>query len=178
MNDFIAQTDNKRQIFDVFDEIARIPDSSDTMLADVYFSDHPSASSRIFRIFRTLPLHYHTEPGSTGGIGGGQLLKGRIKTAWKWVRVSCWPGLPVCPRVCGRGYGKGVEGARLFLGGSGGRSPVCCVKGVAPFVFEGPVFGYRRTIVGRRNDLFNLTPNSRRRPLTIRYVPRLMLRLP
>jgi mannose-6-phosphate isomerase-like protein (cupin superfamily) len=61
MSDFIAQTDNKRRIFDVFDEIARIPDNSDTMLTDVYFSDYPDASSRIFRVFRTLPLHYHTE---------------------------------------------------------------------------------------------------------------------
>jgi mannose-6-phosphate isomerase-like protein (cupin superfamily) len=61
MPDFIAQTDNTRQIFDVFDEISRLPDTGDTMLADVYFSDHPEASSRIFRIYRTLPLHYHTE---------------------------------------------------------------------------------------------------------------------
>lgn len=61
MNDFVAQTDNKRHIFDVFGEIAHLPDSADTMLADVYFSDHPSASSRIFRVYRTLPLHYHND---------------------------------------------------------------------------------------------------------------------
>jgi mannose-6-phosphate isomerase-like protein (cupin superfamily) len=61
MSDFIAQTDNRRRIFNVFHEIEHLPDQSDSMLADVYFSDYPQASSRIFRIYRTLPLHYHKE---------------------------------------------------------------------------------------------------------------------
>ncbi len=58
---YIPQTDNKRQIFDVFEEIGQLPQTSASMLTDVYFSDFPEASSRIFRIYRTLPLHYHNE---------------------------------------------------------------------------------------------------------------------
>jgi mannose-6-phosphate isomerase-like protein (cupin superfamily) len=57
--DYTPQTDNRRQVFDVFAEIAMLPSDSESMLADEYFSDFPSASSRIFRIYRTLPLHYH-----------------------------------------------------------------------------------------------------------------------
>jgi mannose-6-phosphate isomerase-like protein (cupin superfamily) len=57
--DYTPQTDNQRQVFDVFAEIATLPSDSESMLADEYFSDFASASSRIFRIYRTLPLHYH-----------------------------------------------------------------------------------------------------------------------
>ena len=48
--DFTPQTDNRRHVFDVFAEIAKLPSDSDSMLMDEYFSDFPSASSRIFRI--------------------------------------------------------------------------------------------------------------------------------
>ncbi len=58
---FIPQTDNKRHVFDVLHEMNQLPDTSESMLTDVYFSDFPEASSRIFRIYRTLPLHYHNE---------------------------------------------------------------------------------------------------------------------
>ncbi|SIR95908.1 cupin domain-containing protein [Williamsia sterculiae] len=61
MSEFIPQTDNNRQVFDVFAEIRDLPDESDAMLTDVYFSDFPEASSRIFRIYQTLPLHYHED---------------------------------------------------------------------------------------------------------------------
>jgi mannose-6-phosphate isomerase-like protein (cupin superfamily) len=57
--DDTPQTDNRRHVFDVFAEMAMLPSDSDSMLADEYFSDLPSASSRIFRIYRTVPLHYH-----------------------------------------------------------------------------------------------------------------------
>lgn len=60
-NEYQPQTDNLRQIFDVFAEMDDLPDESDAMLTDVYFSDFPEASSRIFRIYQTLPLHYHEE---------------------------------------------------------------------------------------------------------------------
>ncbi|MFI5783052.1 cupin domain-containing protein [Nocardia sp. NPDC051570] len=59
--DFIPETDNIQQIFDVFAEISKLPETSESMLTDVYFSDFPEASSRIFRIYRTLPLHYHND---------------------------------------------------------------------------------------------------------------------
>ena len=58
---YTPQTDNRRPVFDVFAEIATLPPTSESMLADEYFSDFPSASSRIFRVYRTLPLHYHED---------------------------------------------------------------------------------------------------------------------
>ncbi|WP_031468106.1 cupin domain-containing protein [Sciscionella sediminilitoris] len=61
MTEFVPQTDNRRQIFDVFDELEQLPERSDSMLADIYFSDFPEASSRVFRVYRPLPLHYHNE---------------------------------------------------------------------------------------------------------------------
>ncbi|WP_100524233.1 cupin domain-containing protein [Mycobacteroides abscessus] len=60
-NEFVAQSDNIKQIFDVYAEIEDLPDESGALLTDVYFSDFPEASSRIFRIYETLPLHYHEE---------------------------------------------------------------------------------------------------------------------
>jgi len=59
--DFTPQADNAQRVFDVFREIEKLPDTSESMLTDSYFSDYPEASSRIFRIYRTLPLHYHNE---------------------------------------------------------------------------------------------------------------------
>lgn len=59
--DFTPQADNVQRVFDVFREIEKLPDTSESMLTDIYFSDYPEASSRIFRIYRTLPLHYHNE---------------------------------------------------------------------------------------------------------------------
>jgi mannose-6-phosphate isomerase-like protein (cupin superfamily) len=59
--EYQPQTDNKQQIFDLTEEVAKLPDQSQSMLTDIYFSDFPSASSRIFRIYRELPLHYHEE---------------------------------------------------------------------------------------------------------------------
>ncbi|WP_328603985.1 cupin domain-containing protein [Amycolatopsis sp. NBC_00345] len=55
------ESDNTESVFDVFAELARLPETAETMLVDKYFVDKPSASARIFRIYRELPLHYHTE---------------------------------------------------------------------------------------------------------------------
>ena len=38
---------------------AAFPDSAETMLLDTYLSDEPSASSRLFRVYREVPPHYH-----------------------------------------------------------------------------------------------------------------------
>ena len=35
------------------------PDSADTLLLDTYLTDEPSASSRVFRVYRPTPAHYH-----------------------------------------------------------------------------------------------------------------------
>jgi mannose-6-phosphate isomerase-like protein (cupin superfamily) len=41
-------------------EIARsFPDSADTMLLDRYLTDSPAASTRLFRVYQSLPPHYH-----------------------------------------------------------------------------------------------------------------------
>ena len=41
-------------------EIARsFPATADTMLVDTYLTNEPAASSRVFRVYRTLPPHYH-----------------------------------------------------------------------------------------------------------------------
>ncbi|HEV2133712.1 MAG TPA: cupin domain-containing protein [Terracidiphilus sp.] len=38
---------------------AAFPDSAETMLLDTYLTDEPSASSRVFRVYREVPPHYH-----------------------------------------------------------------------------------------------------------------------
>ncbi len=38
---------------------AAFPDTAETMLLDTYLTDQPSASSRIFRVYRETPPHYH-----------------------------------------------------------------------------------------------------------------------
>lgn len=38
---------------------AGFPDSADTLLLDHYLTDEPSASSRVFRVYRPTPPHYH-----------------------------------------------------------------------------------------------------------------------
>lgn len=55
------ESDNTESVFDVLKEIALLPDIADTMLVDKYFIDKPSASARVFRIYREVPLHYHNE---------------------------------------------------------------------------------------------------------------------
>jgi mannose-6-phosphate isomerase-like protein (cupin superfamily) len=55
------ESDNTQSVFDVFAEGALLPETSETMLVDKYFADKSSASARIFRIYREVPLHYHNE---------------------------------------------------------------------------------------------------------------------
>ena len=38
---------------------AAFPDAAETMLVDTYLTDEPSASSRVFRVYREVPPHYH-----------------------------------------------------------------------------------------------------------------------
>ncbi|MEV4146832.1 cupin domain-containing protein [Amycolatopsis sp. NPDC049691] len=55
------ESDDSRNVFDVPAEMAALPATATTMLVDKYFVDKPSASARIFRIYREVPLHYHEE---------------------------------------------------------------------------------------------------------------------
>ena len=42
-------------------EIARsFPATAETLLIDTYLTNEPAASSRVWRVYRTLPPHYHT----------------------------------------------------------------------------------------------------------------------
>ena len=38
---------------------ARFPEEASTLLLDHYMTDEPSASSRVFRVYRPTPPHYH-----------------------------------------------------------------------------------------------------------------------
>lgn len=43
-------------------EIAKnLPESTTTMLADIYLTDRPDASSRVFRAYQGVPPHFHRE---------------------------------------------------------------------------------------------------------------------
>lgn len=46
-------------IFDLQALAARFPSTADTMLLDIRLTDEPSASSRLFRIYRPAPAHFH-----------------------------------------------------------------------------------------------------------------------
>lgn len=41
------------------DVAATFPDAADTLLLDTYLTDEESASSRLFRVYRETPPHYH-----------------------------------------------------------------------------------------------------------------------
>ena len=45
--------------FDLDAIVKRFPASSDTMLIDTRLTDEKEASSRVFRIYRDVPAHYH-----------------------------------------------------------------------------------------------------------------------
>jgi mannose-6-phosphate isomerase-like protein (cupin superfamily) len=45
--------------FDLGAIVQRFPATADTMLVDTRLTDEPEASCRVFRIYRTVPAHYH-----------------------------------------------------------------------------------------------------------------------
>jgi mannose-6-phosphate isomerase-like protein (cupin superfamily) len=52
-------TDTKSARFDLHAIAASFPASADTLLLDRYLTDEPSASARLFRVYRGTPPHYH-----------------------------------------------------------------------------------------------------------------------
>ena len=46
-------------VFDVYDIARNFPPSAETMLIDTRLTDEADASSRMFRIYTTVPPHYH-----------------------------------------------------------------------------------------------------------------------
>jgi mannose-6-phosphate isomerase-like protein (cupin superfamily) len=51
-------TDHK--VFSIPDLAATLPSTAETMLTDIRLTDEQAASCRIFRVYRTVPAHYHT----------------------------------------------------------------------------------------------------------------------
>jgi mannose-6-phosphate isomerase-like protein (cupin superfamily) len=51
-------TDHK--VFSIPDLAATLPATAETMLTDIRLTDEQAASCRIFRVYRTVPAHYHT----------------------------------------------------------------------------------------------------------------------
>jgi len=47
--------------FDVRAIAASLPDHASTLLVDRYLTDRPSASARVFRVYRPPPPHYHAQ---------------------------------------------------------------------------------------------------------------------
>ena len=96
------ESDDSRNVFDVHAEMAALPATATTMLVDKYFVDKPSASARIFRIYREVPLHYHEEcdehlyllsGGGTFHLDGGPTTS-CSSTLPKGTRKRSWPATP------------------------------------------------------------------------------------
>ncbi len=45
--------------FDIAVLAAKFPDTAETMLLDHYLTDAPDASTRLFRVYRATPAHFH-----------------------------------------------------------------------------------------------------------------------
>src|SRR3954463_6251565 len=57
----MTMTDQPRTTaaFDLAAIIKRFPATAETMLVDTRLTDEPEASCRVFRIYTTVPAHYH-----------------------------------------------------------------------------------------------------------------------
>lgn len=47
--------------FDIGRIAETFPDTSETLLVDQYLTDRPEASARVFRIYRSVPPHFHRQ---------------------------------------------------------------------------------------------------------------------
>jgi len=59
MTQSIPTTTHPTSTFDLHALAARFPATADTMLLDMRLTDEPAASSRLFRIYRPAPAHFH-----------------------------------------------------------------------------------------------------------------------
>ena len=71
-------------VFDLKALAAKFPPTADTMLLDMRLTDEPAASSRLFRIYKPAPAHYHKTCDEylqvicrTGEVCGGRERTGR-----------------------------------------------------------------------------------------------------
>ena len=78
--------------FDIAEVAASFPPTAESLLLDHYLADRPSASARVFRVYRATPAHHHNnsdeflyvfsgrgtfwigDPSATAEFGPGQLL--------------------------------------------------------------------------------------------------------
>jgi len=61
LNNTIAKTSDRRDssVFDLAALATKFPSTAETMLLDMRLTDEPAASSRLFRIYRPVPAHFH-----------------------------------------------------------------------------------------------------------------------
>jgi mannose-6-phosphate isomerase-like protein (cupin superfamily) len=61
--DWTMSTDADRTMgsFNIADIAASLPETATTLLVDRYLTDRPSASARVFRVYRPTPPHYHAQ---------------------------------------------------------------------------------------------------------------------
>ncbi len=50
----------EKKFFDIASLAATLPETAETMLTDIRLTDETAASCRIFRVYRSVPAHYHT----------------------------------------------------------------------------------------------------------------------
>ncbi|MEO8421501.1 MAG: cupin domain-containing protein [Hyphomicrobium sp.] len=56
-----ADADRTMGSFNIAEIAASLPETAATLLVDRYLTDGPSASARVFRVYRPTPPHYHAQ---------------------------------------------------------------------------------------------------------------------
>lgn len=59
MHDVKSPPSASKSVFNLAELAQTFPASADTMLLDMRLTDEPAASSRLFRIYRPVPAHFH-----------------------------------------------------------------------------------------------------------------------
>ena len=79
--------------FDIRALAAKLPEHADTMLADVYLTDRPSSSARIFRVYKPVPAHFHRTCDEYLYVVSG---RGRFWMDHADTIADCAPGQLIC----------------------------------------------------------------------------------
>ena len=58
--DRVNPMSTESRFFNIAELAKTLPETAETMLADLRLTDEPAASCRIFRVYRPVPAHYHT----------------------------------------------------------------------------------------------------------------------
>lgn len=54
-----SMSDTRSARFDIASIVAKFPPTAETLLVDEYLRDNPAASSRVFRVYKGTPPHFH-----------------------------------------------------------------------------------------------------------------------